>query len=383
MGVFSLDWLNFYLYFKNDLLIILISFLITSIISLLIVRYKNLHLSFTADSYLLGVQKFHTTVVPRVGGIAIFLGILVAFLVHYFQNSQVIFFSLILLVCSLPAFLSGLIEDLTKKVGVKIRLLATIMSALLAGIFLDAWLGSVQVMGIDNLMLAYPLVAVAITCFAVGGVANAFNIIDGYNGLSSMVAVIVLSGIAFVAFQVNDHPIMIAALSMIGALLGFLVFNYPRGVIFLGDGGAYFVGCWIAELSVLLTVRHPEVSKWFPLLLCLYPIFETIFTIYRRVVLQKAHPGMPDALHLHQLIYMRIVRPSIGGHSDAAKAQCNALTSPYLWILTTFAAIPAILFWQYHQILKGFALLFAVTYVWLYWAIVRFKSPKWMRLRVF
>ena len=122
-------------------------------------------------------------------------------------------------------------------------------------------------------------------------------------------------------------------------------------------------------------------SKWFPLLLCLYPIFETVFTIYRRVLLQKAHPGMPDALHLHQLIYMRIVRPSVGGHSDAAKAQCNALTSPYLWILTVLAVIPAILFWQYHLALKGFAVLFAVTYVWLYWAIVRFKSPRWLHLK--
>jgi UDP-N-acetylmuramyl pentapeptide phosphotransferase/UDP-N-acetylglucosamine-1-phosphate transferase len=174
---------------------------------------------------------------------------------------------------------------------------------------------------------------------------------------------------------------MIAALAMIGTLLGFLVFNYPRGAIFLGDGGAYFVGFWIAELSVLLTARHSEVSKWFPLLLCLYPIFETVFTIYRRVVLQKAHPGMPDALHLHQLIYMRIVRPSIGGHTDAAKAQCNALTSPYLWILTALAVIPAILFWQYHLVLKGFAVLFIVTYVWLYWAIVRFKSPRWLHLK--
>jgi UDP-N-acetylmuramyl pentapeptide phosphotransferase/UDP-N-acetylglucosamine-1-phosphate transferase len=255
------------------------------------------------------------------------------------------------------------------------------VSAALAGYFLNAWLGSVQIFGIDNLMMAYPFVAVAITCFAVGGVANAFNIIDGYNGLSSMVAVIILSGIAYVAFQVNDYPIMIAALAMIGALLGFLVFNYPRGAIFLGDGGAYFVGFWIAELSVLLTARHSEVSKWFPLLLCLYPIFETVFTIYRRVLLQKAHPGMPDALHLHQLIYMRIVRPSVGGHSDAAKAQCNALTSPYLWILTALAVIPAILFWQYHLVLKGFAALFIVTYVWLYWAIVRFKSPRWLHLK--
>jgi UDP-N-acetylmuramyl pentapeptide phosphotransferase/UDP-N-acetylglucosamine-1-phosphate transferase len=361
--------------------VLVITFIASLLITLWIVRFGHVHGHLTADSDLYGVQKFHTAAVPRVGGIAIFLGILLALLARYFQDAEVGLFGLLLVVCSLPAFLSGLTEDLTKKVGVKIRLLATMMSAGLAGYFLNAWLGSVQILGIDNLMLAYPFVAVAITCFAVGGVANAFNIIDGYNGLSSMVAVIILSGIAYVAFQVNDYSIMIAALAMIGALLGFLVFNYPRGAIFLGDGGAYFVGFWIAELSVLLTARHPEVSKWFPLLLCLYPIFETVFTIYRRVVLQKAHPGMPDALHLHQLIYMRIVRPSIGGHSDAAKAQCNALTSPYLWILTAFAVIPSILFWQYHMVLKGFALLFVVTYVWLYWAIVRFKSPKWMRLR--
>lgn len=358
-----------------------VSFLASLLITLWVLRSNHLHLSFTADSNLSGVQKFHTIAVPRIGGIAIFLGIFLALCVRYFESAEVGLFGLLLVMCSLPAFLSGLTEDLTKKVGVKVRLLATMVSAGLAGYFLNAWLGSVQILGIDNLMMAYPFVAVAITCFAVGGVANAFNIIDGYNGLSSMVAVIILSGIAYVAFQVNDYPIMIAALAMIGALLGFLVFNYPRGAIFLGDGGAYFVGFWIAELSVLLTARHPEVSKWFPLLLCLYPIFETVFTIYRRVVLQKAHPGMPDALHLHQLIYMRIVRPSVGGHSDAAKAQCNALTSPYLWILTALAVIPAILFWQYHFVLKGFALLFAVTYVWLYWAIVRFQSPKWMHLR--
>jgi UDP-N-acetylmuramyl pentapeptide phosphotransferase/UDP-N-acetylglucosamine-1-phosphate transferase len=359
-----------------------VSFLASLFITLWILQSNHLHLSFTADSNLSGVQKFHTSAVPRVGGVAIFFAILLALCARYFENAEVGLFGFLLVACSVPAFLSGLIEDLTKKVGVKVRLLATMVSAVLAGYFLNGWLGGVQILGIDNLMMAYPFVAVAITCFAVGGVANAFNIIDGYNGLSSMVAVIILSGIVYVAFKVNDYPIMIAALAMIGALLGFLVFNYPRGAIFLGDGGAYLVGFWIAELSVLLTARHPEVSKWFPLLLCLYPIFETVFTIYRRLVLQKAHPGMPDALHLHQLIYMRIVRPSVGGHSDAAKAQCNALTSPYLWILTALAVIPAILFWQYHLVLKGFALLFAVTYIWLYWAIVRFQSPKWMHLRV-
>jgi UDP-N-acetylmuramyl pentapeptide phosphotransferase/UDP-N-acetylglucosamine-1-phosphate transferase len=316
-----------------------------------------------------------------VGGIAIFLGVLLALSARYFQNTEVGTFGLLLLFAALPAFISGLTEDLTKKVGVRIRLLATILSAGLAGYFLNAWLNSVQILGIDDLMLAYPLAAIAITCFAVGGVANAFNIIDGYNGLSSMVAVIILAGIAYVAFQVGDHAIMIAALAMIGALAGFLVLNYPRGLIFLGDGGAYLIGFWIAELSVLLTARHPEVSKWFPLLLCIYPIFETLFTIYRRVILRRAHPGMPDASHLHQLIYRRIVRWSLGNNDDELKIQHNALTFPYLWVLALLSVIPAIVFWRYHMVLKGFAVLFAISYIWFYWSIVRFKVPSWMSIK--
>jgi UDP-N-acetylmuramyl pentapeptide phosphotransferase/UDP-N-acetylglucosamine-1-phosphate transferase len=316
-----------------------------------------------------------------VGGVGIVLGVFLTLSARYFQNTEVGTFGLLLLLSALPAFLSGLTEDITKRVGVKIRLLATVLSAGLAGYFLNAWLSSVQILGIDDLMLAYPVAAIAITCFAVGGVANAFNIIDGYNGLSSMVAVIILSGIAYVAFQVGDFPIMIAALAMMGALMGFLVFNYPRGLIFLGDGGAYLIGFWIAELSVLLTARHPEVSKWCPLLLCFYPIFETLFTIYRRVILKRVHPGMPDASHLHQLIYMRIVRWSLGSNDDELKTQRNAMTSPYLWVLATLSVIPAILFWENHMVLKGFAVLFAVTYVWFYWSIVRFKIPSWLSIK--
>ncbi len=361
--------------------VLVLSFLISLLVTLWVVRYSHLHSHLTADSDFSGVQKFHTTAVPRVGGVGIFLGILLALLMRFFQHTEVGTFGLLLIAASLPAFLSGLIEDITKRVGVRARLLATATSAGLAGYLLNAWLSSVQILGIDNLMLAYPFAAIAITCFAVAGVANAFNIIDGYNGLSAMVAVIILSGIAYVAFQVSDPPIMVAALAMIGALLGFLVWNYPRGLIFLGDGGAYFVGFWIAELSVLLTSRHPEVSKWFPLLLCFYPIFETLFTIYRRVILKRVHPGMPDASHLHQLIYMRIVRWSIGGGDGMPTTQRNAMTSPYLWVLATLSVIPAILFWRYHLVLKAFAALFAITYVWIYWSIVRFKAPDWIRIR--
>lgn len=361
--------------------VLAVSFLTSLLITLWVIRNNHLHAQFSADSDTSGIQKFHSHVVPRIGGLGILLGLLIALLVRRFENEAVGNFGLILIASSLPAFLSGFLEDITKKIGVKVRLISSFIAAAIAGYFLGGWLTSVQLLGIDNLMLAYPVLAIGITCFAVAGVANAFNIIDGYNGLSSMVGIIILGGLSYVAFQVGDSQIMIAALAMIGALLGFLVWNYPRGLIFLGDGGAYLVGFWIAELSVLLTARHPEVSKWFPLLLCIYPIFETLFTIYRRVILKRVHPGMPDASHLHQLIYRRVVRWDDNSNNQQLQIYRNSMTSPYLWLICLLGVIPAVLFWRYHLALKGFTLLFVIIYAWIYWAIVRYKVPEYLITR--
>lgn len=355
-----------------------LAFLFSLIVTLLVVRYSHLHDHITADHDTSGVQKFHTTPVPRIGGLGLVAGLAGALVVRAWQTPEVGNFGLLLLGCALPAFGMGFIEDLTKRVGVKTRLIATAMAAVLAGYALNAWINSLQILGLDSLMQHYPLVAIAFTCFAVAGVANAFNIIDGYNGLSGMVGILILGGISYVAFQLGDYPIMIAAFAMVGAILGFLVWNYPRGLIFLGDGGAYLVGFWVAELSVLLTVRHEEVSKWFPVLLCFYPIFETLFTIYRRVIISRAHPGMPDASHLHQIIYKRVVRWAVGSSAPVDKMIRNALTAPYLWVLTSFTVIPAVLFWREAWLLQLFIVLFALGYVLLYRRLVRFKAPQWL-----
>jgi UDP-GlcNAc:undecaprenyl-phosphate/decaprenyl-phosphate GlcNAc-1-phosphate transferase len=359
---------------------LVIAFVLSLVSTLLVVRYSHLHEHITADHDTNGVQKFHDSPVPRVGGLGLVMGLLGALGFRFFQNHEVGSFGLLLLVSAIPAFGLGFIEDVTKRVGVKVRLLATAASAALAGYLLGAWLTSLQIFGIDDVMAAYPWIAIGVTCFAVAGVANAFNIIDGYNGLSGMVGVIILGGIAYVAFKLGDYEIMIAALAMMGAILGFLVLNYPRGLIFLGDGGAYLIGFWIAELSVLLTARHSEVSKWFPLLLCAYPIFETLFTIYRRMVIHRTHPGMPDAAHLHQMIYKRVVRWAVGSNESVDMVIRNSLTAPYLWVLTSMAVIPAVLFWNDAWLLRGFALLFAVSYVMAYRRLVFFKVPKWITL---
>lgn len=346
----------------------------------LVLRYSHIHHHVTADHDLNGVQKFHHQPVPRIGSLGLVFGLLGAFSLRFFQNQEIGLFGLMLLISALPAFLFGFIEDTTKRIGIKIRLLAIISSSLLAISLFGAWLTSLQIFGIDNLMLTYPWLAIVITCFAITGVTNAFNIIDGYNGLSAMVGFIILGGIGYVAFQLNDFEIMIAALTMMGAILGFLFFNYPRGMIFLGDGGAYLIGFWVAVLSILLTSKHPEVSKWFPLLLCAYPIFETLFTIYRRVIIRRVHPGMPDATHLHQMIYGRVVRWAVGSEESRDILIRNSLTAPYLWLLTIMAVIPAVLFWDNAWLLRGFTLLFCLFYMLLYKRLVSFKTPGWVAI---
>ena len=358
-----------------------VSFTASLFTTLLLVRFSNLHKKFSLDHDLNGVQKFHSVPVPRIGGLGLFVGLCAAFLISFLQSHLVGKFGLLLLICALPAFGFGCAEDLTKRIGVKTRLLATAASSLMAGYLLGGWLSSVQMPVIDGLMGYYPVFAILLTVFAVTGVANAFNIIDGFNGLSGMVGVLTLGGIAYVALQLNDYEIMTAALAMVGAILGFLFFNYPRGQIFLGDGGAYLVGFWVAELSVLLTVRHPSVSKWFPLLLCAYPIFETLFSIYRRLVIHRTNPGMPDSFHLHQMIYKRVVRRTVGSSDAGDLVIRNSLTSPYLWVLTATAVIPAVIFWDNVSALRACTLIFVFTYVWFYRQIALFKVPRWMIIR--
>ena len=358
----------------------LLAFLGSLITATFIVRYRHMHQRFTDDDDLNSVQKFHASAVPRIGSLALVVGLLAAILPRLWNDAALARFELLLLATALPIVLAGLAEDLTKRFGWKERMVATLCSAGLAGWVFSGWLTGLEMAPLDWL-LAWPLVSMLFTCFAVSGVTHSFNLIDGYNGLASAVGVVILIGIAYVAFQVGDAHILIACFAGAGAVIGFLMWNYPRGLIFLGDGGAYLIGFWVAELSVLLVVHNPQVSKWFPLLLCFYPVFETLFTIYRRVWLHRAHVGMPDAAHLHQIIYKRLVRWAVGSHEVSAITARNNMTSPYLWLLSSLAVIPAVLFWHNTVLLQICVVLFALVYIWLYRAIVRFKSPRWMMIR--
>ncbi len=313
-----------------------------------------------------GPQKFHSAPTPRIGGLGVMAGLFVsgAVLLAIEQSASSEQFGYLLL-ASLPAFAGGISEDATKSVGVLTRLLLTMLAAAFGVWLLGAVIPRLDVPGFDTLLKWAPF-AIAFTMFAVGGVANSINIIDGYNGLAAGHAVIVLAAMACVSALVGDDFVFTSALAMIGALLGFLAWNYPKGRIFLGDGGAYLLGFWLAELSVLLVVRHPEVSPWFPMLLLVYPIFETLFSMYRRKFVQRQSPGQPDRMHMHQVIYMRLTRARAGVSDPASLTRLNSMVAPFGWLMTLCCAVPALLLWGRTPWLVTASLLFCAAYVSLY-----------------
>lgn len=359
---------------------LLLPFFVSAIVTLLVIRSARTHGHFSADADLSGPQKFHAHPVPRIGGVGMYIGLLACALLAWQQGAGNAKLGVLLLLCGLPAFAAGLIEDLTKKVSPGKRLAATAVSAALAAWLLGAQITRTDIPGMD-LLVATTAGAVVVTVFAVAGVANSVNIIDGFNGLSSMCVCLMLLTLAYVAYQVGDLELALWALAGVGAVLGFFVWNFPAGLIFLGDGGAYFLGFFMAEIGILLIARHPQVSPLFALMVCVYPVFETLFSIYRRRFIRATPPGLPDGIHLHSLIYRRLMRWAVGAQDARAITHRNSMTAPYLWMLCTSSLVPALLFWDSTAMLAACMLLFGVTYVALYWRIVRFKTPKWMVFR--
>jgi UDP-N-acetylmuramyl pentapeptide phosphotransferase/UDP-N-acetylglucosamine-1-phosphate transferase len=278
-----------------------------------------------------------------------------------------------------PVLIAGLLDDTTQKVSVGWRLLASCTSSAVACFYLDLTIPRLELIGLDVYWQAWPVLGLLLAFLAISGLPHAINIIDGYNGLASTVALMVCSALLYVALLQGDRQLAGMLSCVIGASLGFLFWNYPRGMIFAGDGGSYFWGLVIAVASVELVQRHSAVSPWFPMLLLIYPVWETIFSIYRKVARGQS-PGMADSLHFHQLVYKRLVRGVFHDNETRQMLMRNNRTSPYLWAVAGLTVTPALLFWYSTPVLIFFCLLFVVSYVTAYFMMVRFKVPKWLKL---
>ena len=330
-----------------------------------LVLTQGWHGRFTHD-IALGIQKFHVAPTPRIGGVAVMLGILAVWWTVHPRWEDIL---RPMILASLPAFVFGTAEDLTKRVGPRARLLATMGSGLLASLLTDTALAHTSLPWLNAALQWWPL-ALAFTAFAVGGVANAVNIVDGFNGLASGIVIVCLLALGGIALQAGDVDLACVIVAVAGVVAGFFLVNFPLGKIFLGDGGAYVVGFWLAWLAVLLIERNPHtVSPAAVLLACAYPVIEVVFSIMRRRM--RAHPAMhPDRLHMHSLIKCRLARKKLG---HWPKVMQNASVSPLVWAFSALGAVAGVLAWNQTDAAWLALSIYAVLYAAVYRRLVRFR----------
>jgi UDP-N-acetylmuramyl pentapeptide phosphotransferase/UDP-N-acetylglucosamine-1-phosphate transferase len=308
---------------------------IAFLVAVLLVCTQRWHGHLSMDSHE-GIQKFHTTPTPRVGGIAILAGVLAGYLLAH-DDRKALLGPLIL--AGIPAFFFGFLEDVTKRISVRTRLLATMSCGVLGWSITGCSITGADLPGLDWL-LGFTAVSVLFTAFAVAGIANAINIVDGFNGLAAGTVVIILTAFGVITTGLEDHDLARVCLILAGAMIGFLLVNWPLGKLFLGDGGAYFMGFSLAWVAVLILQRHPKVSAWAPMLVCGFPILEVLFSIVRRRRRQLS-PGDPDRLHLHSLVKRRLVRALL---PNGSRLMRNSATGAIMWFVVLIPVVIAVNF---------------------------------------
>jgi len=308
-----------------------------------------------------GVQKLHVDPTPSIGGVSVFLAFSSGL---WIMDNEPGVLALLWL-SSLPVFIAGLVEDITLKISPTQRLFFAFISILLSYMWLDISINSLGFRWVDDILIGYPFYALLFTLLAVGGAVNSFNIIDGFNGLLGGYSILTSLAIAYVSYILGDDLIMQLSLTLAVSVFGFFILNFPFGKIFMGDGGAYFTGFIMSIIGLMLGIRNEEVTHWFILLLFIYPLYETVFSIYRRKIAHDTDITQPDAGHLHSVVYLGLISCNRFKHN---KTICNSAVSPFIWLLSLTSIIPAIIWFdnQMFLIIWSFVFMFMYTIIYKY-----------------
>ena len=314
------------------------------------------------------IQAAHDGVVPRLGGFAMFLAFLLflwALNSETFNQMFLTDFDIsnlnVLLLSAFPIFFVGLAEDLGYLMSPRKRLLAAIFSGALVIWFFDVWVKSIGIPIID-MFLSLWLIGVIFTLIAASGVVNAFNLIDGLNGLAGFTGVLVAISLSYIAFETNQSEVLRFLFVFSACILGFIFLNFPLGKIFLGDAGAYTLGHLLVWSAIILVNHSPEISPFSILLIFFWPVADTLLAIWRRWKKSK-RADQPDRLHFHQLV-MRFFEIRLLGRNRRHLA--NPLATIFLLPFIAIPQILGVIFWNNFAVSTSLAvmmiILFFLTY---------------------
>lgn len=251
------------------------------------------------------IQTIHTKSVSRFGGVAIFGSLLIIALVSELPEYN---FLRIALLCVCPIFLLGILDDLTFKITPAIRLMIVFPSAFLSYYYLGIQAYSLDIPFVDQLF-RFQIFSIFFICFALAGIVNAFNLIDGVNGMVLLFSLSVCVTTILFGYSSVSNETMLYFVALFFSILGIFILNFPFGRIFVGDGGAYFLGGAIS-IGLIKIYQENLLSPWYVMLMLIYPFTDACASLIRRLV-SKTSTLEPDNKHLHHMILRRVKKMGV------------------------------------------------------------------------
>ena len=339
----------------NNLILIffLISFgtLFYKYFILIISKYSS---KLLIDDQLKKPQAFHVKPTPIVGGMGIFFSFIIVHL--YFSLFKDIVFSEYLSFCTLFFFL-GFVDDIKINFNSKIRLALMIIFLVLLVKYNNFFIEKTGIEFLNNWIENSELFSLAFVCLCFLFVLNGANLIDGYNGLLVIHSLIISVNLFFINYLNGDSDLALFLFLVILMLINFLIFNFPRAKIFLGDSGAYFLGVLISISVIKTSIANPAISPFYFCILLFYLFFEVFFSFFRKLIKEKASPILPDKKHLHMLIYKTLLK------KNNSKLKSNYYVSIIINLTYSLLIIPAFLMMDNGMFCKYYSLIFFIIYI--------------------
>lgn len=253
-------------------------------------------------------RRVHSNPVPRIGGLVIWLsGSLITLLSLLMSNVFLNSDWLLVFCISTLIFLIGLLEDLKKTLSAYFRFITISLCVVAFIASSDLAITRLDIGLIDSALVDSRWLSFAFSVIAIMGIINAVNISDGLNGLSSGLVLQALIGLGVLSLSGLSTDYQFFFITLVSSIFGFWLVNYFTGRLFLGDGGAYYLGFWLAVFSIITSETNSEVSSWAPVVINAHIIIETLFSMGRRAI-RRNHFFQADFLHLHSILLMYVSR---------------------------------------------------------------------------
>ncbi len=341
--------------------IILISIPLILLVNFFLVKnYNLLFFKKTKDNEFYKPQAFHFKSTPRIGGFLIFI-FLTTFLIMFYNKN---IFSFQIIILGTFFFLLGFIGDLNINIKPEIRLFLMVVVSFLLIYFLDIRILNAQLSILNNLINSHKIISSIFVCLSLLFIINGCNFIDGFNGLLIIHSIIILGTLYFINSQnSNVDYIKYSILFSIIVCFSVLFFNFPKAKIFLGDGGAYFLGSTISLIVIELSNLNKIISPFFFASILFYIFFEVFFSFFRKIFFLSSSPLKPDKKHLHMLFFKFIF-------SRAKKIEkANYLTGLFINFFYFFLIFPLLFFYKDKIFCQIYFLILLIIYLFSYFYV--------------